>query len=72
MELAPRVMMLRNVGSVKIQSSFLDFECTCGGESAKRRVMGPIDVRGPFPREEEQRMEKRQTVIKGWGFCGDS
>lgn len=46
MELAPRFIMLRNVGIVKPQSSFLEYECTCGGKSAKRRVKGPKQREG--------------------------
>lgn len=49
MELAPRVMKLRNVGSVKLQSSLLECECTCGGKSAKRRVRGPKRREGSVP-----------------------
>lgn len=75
MELAPRVMKLRNVGSVKLQSSLLECECTCGGKSAKRRVGGPKRREGSVPprrRAEEQKMERRQAVIQDRWLCGDS
>lgn len=35
MKLAPRVMMLRNVGNVSLQSSSLECECTCEGEKTE-------------------------------------
>lgn len=65
MELAPRVMMQRNASSVKLQSSLLECECTCGSKCAKQRV------KGPFPRGVVE-MERRQAVIQGLGLCEDS
>lgn len=48
------------VSIVKLQSPFLEYECTSGGKSVTQRVKGlkQREGRGPFPRGEEQMLER--------------